>query len=63
MKNGKAAGDDEIMAEMLENGGEVMIDWLLEILQEVRRTKQLPIESKTSILVLVHKKDQKVCDN
>ena len=49
---------------MLKNEGEVMIDWLLEILQEVWRMKQLPKEWKKSILVPVHKKkDRKVCDN
>ena len=64
LQNGKAAGEDEIVAEMLKNGGEVMIDWLLEILQEVWRTKQLPSEWKKSVLVPVHKKkDRKVCDN
>ena len=40
LQNGKAVGEDEIVAEMLTNGGEVMIDWLLEILHEVWRTKQ-----------------------
>ena len=44
LQNGKATGEDEIVAEMLKNGGEVMIDWLLEILQEVWGTKQLPSE-------------------
>ena len=64
LQNGKAAGEDEIVAEMLKNGGEVVIDWLLEILQEVWRTKQLPSEWKKSILVPVHKKkDRKICDN
>ena len=64
LQNGKAVGEDEIVAEMLKNGGEVMIDWLLEILQEVWRTKQLPSEWKKSVLVPVHKKkDRKVCDN
>ena len=61
LQNGKAAGEDEIVAEMQKNGGEVMFDWLLEILQEVWRTKQLPSEWKKSILAPVHKK--KVCDN
>ena len=63
LQNGKAAGEYEIVAEMLKNRGEVMIDWLLEILQEVWRTKQLPSEWKKSILVPVHKKDRKVCAN
>ena len=50
-KNGKAVGKDEI--EMLKNGGEVMIDWLLEILQEVWRMKQLQV---IGILVLLLRK-------
>ena len=33
--------------EMLKNGREVMIDWLLEILQEVWRMKQLPSDWNT----------------
>ena len=44
LQNDKVAGEDEIVAEMLKNKGEVLIDWLLEILQEVCRTKQLPSE-------------------
>ena len=40
-KNGKTVEKDEI--EMLKNGGEVMIDWLLEIVQEVWRMKQLQV--------------------
>ena len=64
LQNGKAVGEDEIVAKMLKNGGEVMIDWLLEILQGAWRTKQLPSEWKKSILAPVHKKkDRKVCDN
>ena len=39
LQNGKATGEGEIVEELLKNGGEVMIDWLLEILQEVWRTK------------------------
>ena len=34
LQNGKAAIEDESVAEILKNGGKVMIDWLLEILQK-----------------------------
>ena len=35
LRNGKSAGDDRIVAELLKNGGEVMIDWLWELLKAV----------------------------
>ena len=44
LQNGKAAGKDEIVGKLLKNGGEVMIDWLLEILQEVWKAKRVPSE-------------------
>ena len=64
LKNGKAAGSDEIVAELVKNGGEAMVDWLWELLREVWRTKQIPQEWKNAILIPLHKKkDRKVCDN
>ena len=41
----------------------MVIDWLLEILHEVWMTKRVPSEWKKTILVPVHKKDRKICDN
>ena len=35
LQNCKAVGEDEIVAEFFKNGGDAMIAWLLEILQEV----------------------------
>ena len=40
LQNKNAAGDDRIVAELLMNGGEVVI----ELLQEVWKTKQVPQE-------------------
>ena len=31
LKNGKAAGSDEIVADLVKNGGQAMIDWLWEL--------------------------------
>ena len=36
LQNGKATIEDESVAEMLKNGGNVIADWLLEILQKYR---------------------------
>ena len=64
LKNGKAAGNDNIAAELLKNGGEAMVDWVTELVQEVWRTRKVPQEWKDATLVpLFKKKDQKICDN
>ena len=64
LKNGKAGGDDGIVAELLKYGWEVVINWLFQVLTEVWREKRVPEEWKKSILVPLHKKkDRKNCDN
>ena len=64
LRNGKAAGEDRIQAELLKSGGSAVLDWLTELLQEVWRTRQEPQELKDATLVLLHeKKDKKICDN
>ena len=37
-------GSDEIVAELVKNGGQAMVDWLWELPREVWRTKQVPQE-------------------
>ena len=54
LRNGKAAGEDRIQAELLKNGGSAVIDWLAELLEEVWRTRQVPQEWKDATLVSLH---------
>ena len=35
LKNGKAVGTDEVVAELVKNGGQAMVNWLWELLREV----------------------------
>ena len=64
LQNGKAAGDDRIVAELVKNGGETMIDWLVELIQEVWKTRRVSQEWKNATLVPLHKKkDRKECKN
>ena len=64
LQNVKSAGDDRIVAELLKNGEEAVIDWLWELLQTVWRTRQVTSEWKSSTLVPLHKtNDRKVCNN
>ena len=39
---GKAAGSDGISAELLRGGGSVVVDWLLELMENVWRTGIVP---------------------
>ena len=46
LKNGKAGWFDGILAELLKYGGEVVINWLFEVLTEVWREKKVPKDWK-----------------
>ena len=64
LQNGKAACDDRIVAELVKSGGEAMIDWLVELFQEVWKTRRVSQEWKNATLVPLHKKkDWKECKN
>ena len=64
LRNWKAAGDDLICAEVLKNNGSAMVDWLMELSQDVWQTKQIPQEWKDATLMPLHKKkDRRICDN
>ena len=64
LKNNKAPGSDEIVAELVKNGGQVMVDWLWELLREMWKTKRVPQEWKNTILIPLHKKrSRKDCNN
>ena len=53
LKNGKAAGNDNIAAELLKNGGEAMVDWVTELVQEVWRTRKVPQEWKDRLKAII----------
>ena len=44
LQNGKAAGDDRIVAELVKSGGQTMMDWLVELIEEVWQTRRVPQE-------------------
>ena len=58
LKNGTAAGNDNIAADLLNNGGETMVDWVTELVQEVWRKRKVPQEWKDAMLVSLFKKDR-----
>ena len=61
---GKIAGSDGISAELLKGGGSIITDLLLELTEEVWRTKVVPQHWKDTELVPLYKKgDRMKCDN
>ena len=63
-QNGKAARDDRIVAELLKSGGETLIDWLTELIQEVWQTRKEPQDWRNATLMpLFKKKDRTQCNN
>ena len=64
LRNGKAAGRDEVEAELLKNGGEAAMDWLTEVVLQIWLSRKVPQEWKDTTLVPIHKKrGRNNCDN
>ena len=64
LKNHKAAGVDEICAEVLKGGGESVTAWLHKIIAGVWATEKAPTEWKLALIVPVFKSgDATVLDN
>ena len=64
MRNNKAAGIDEIPAEIYKNGGQHTIDYLTWICNIAWKTKKIPNEWSSAVIYPVHKKgDRTNCNN
>ena len=56
LKNGKAAGTDNIPAEVLKEGGSSIVDQLHYLLNQIWTTEEIPTEWKKGLLVKLPKK-------
>ena len=64
MKNGKAAGVDEIVVEMIKAAGAIGIDWLSRVIQAAWKDKRIPEDWTKGIIVPIYKKgNRKLCRN
>ena len=59
MKNNKAAGEDQIVMEMLRAGGKTVKSKLKELFNKVLAKEQVPKEWKNAIITLIFKKGYK----
>ena len=64
LKNGKVPGGDEITAELLKLGGEVVVQWLAELASLVWESEAVPEDWLSQLTVPLHKKGStQDCDN
>lgn len=64
LKNGKAAGSDGIMAEMVKCGGEALHTKIYELIKRIWRQERMPKGWYEGIIVTIRKKgDAEKCEN
>ena len=64
LKNGKSVGVDNILAELVQAGGETMIDVLTEICNRIWRTGEWPTPWTQSLIITLPKKGNlQLCQN
>jgi hypothetical protein len=64
LKKYKSTGNDQITAELIEAGGEILLSAVHKLINSVWNEEELPDQLKASIIVPVHKKsDTTDCSN
>jgi hypothetical protein len=64
LKKYKSPGSDQIPAELIQAGGEVLLYAIHKLINSVLNKLDLPVQWKESIIVPVHKKGDKTdCNN
>jgi hypothetical protein len=59
LKKHKSPGSDEIPAELIQAGGEILLSALHKLINSIWNKEELPDQWKESIIVPVHKKGEK----
>ena len=64
LKNNKAAGIDNISAELIKYGGQHLHDKIISLIMDIWQEETMPEEWDEGILVALHKKeDRTICSN
>jgi hypothetical protein len=64
LKNYKSLGTDEISAEPIQAGGEILLSAIHKLINYIWNKEQLPDQWEESIIVPIHKKGDKTdCNN
>ena len=63
-QKGRAPGEDEITAELLKLGGEVVVQWLVSLASSVWESEKIPEDWVKQLTIPLHKKGSyQECDN
>jgi hypothetical protein len=60
LKKYKSPGSDQIPAELIEVGGEILLSQTNKLINSVWNTEELPCQWKESTIVSINKKDDKL---
>jgi hypothetical protein len=64
LKKSKSPGSDQIPAELIQEGGKILLSAIHKLINSVWNKEELPDQWKESIIVPVHKKGDKTeCNN
>jgi hypothetical protein len=64
LKKHKSSSSDQIPAEIIEARGEILRSEILKLINSIWNKEELPDQRKESIIIPVHKKDDKIdCSN
>jgi hypothetical protein len=64
IKKPKLPGSDQIMSELIQAGGEILLSAIQKLIISIWKKVELPDQWKESIIVTVHKKGDKIdCNN
>jgi hypothetical protein len=64
LKKYKSPGSDQIPAELIQAGGEILLSAIYKLINSFWNKEELPDQWKESIIVLIHKKSDKTdCNN
>jgi hypothetical protein len=58
LKNYKSPGNDRILAELIQAGGETLLSAIHKLINSIWNKEESPDQWKKSIIVPIHKKEQ-----
>jgi hypothetical protein len=63
LKKYKSPGSDQIPAELIQAGGEMLLSAIHKLINSIWKKKELPDNGKDSIIVPIHKRVTKLTNN